>query len=108
MVRFSSDSSKAAASSAAFVSVDKSKNTIILAAGTQKSNTHIVSSIHQVRKALMFVSACPTSQSVRYGVRVLAEVGLVEALCVAVSKQSGDLLLQNRSNHLGQLLAVRD
>lgn len=56
----------------------------------------------------MTVSACPTSQSVRYGVRVFAEVGLVEALCVAVSKQSGDLLLQDRSNHLWQLLAVRD
>lgn len=39
---------------------------------------------------------------------MLAEVGLVEALCVAVSKQSGDLLLQDRSNHLWQLLAVRD
>lgn len=53
-------------------------------------------------------SAGPTGQSVRYGVGVLGEVGLVEALCVAVSKQSGDLLLQDRSDHLWQLLAVRD
>lgn len=56
----------------------------------------------------MPVCACPTSQTVWYGVRVLAEVGLVEALCVAVSTQSGDLLLQDRSHHLWQILAVRD
>lgn len=106
MVLLSSDSSKAAASSAAFVSVDESKYTIILAARTQMSDT--LRRFHQLKEALESMSACPTSQSVRYGVRVLAEVGLVEALCVAVSKQSGDLLLQNRSNHLGQLLAVGD
>lgn len=49
----------------------------------------------------------PTSQSVRYRVRVLGEVGLVEALCIAVSEQPGDLLLQHRPDHLRQLLALR-
>lgn len=52
MVLFSSDSSKAAASSAAFVSVDESRYTIILAARTKESKSReciivLVSSIAQ-------------------------------------------------------------
>lgn len=39
---------------------------------------------------------------------MLGEVGLVEALCVAVSKQPGDLLLQDRPDDLRQLLTLRD
>lgn len=49
----------------------------------------------------------PTSQSVWYGVRVLGEVGLVEASGIAVSKESGDLLLEHRPHHLRQVLALR-
>jgi len=48
-----------------------------------------------------------TSQSVWYRAGVLGEVGLVEALSVAVSEQPGDLLLQHRPDHLRQLLALR-
>lgn len=39
---------------------------------------------------------------------MLGEVGLVEAHGVAVSEQSGDLLLQHRPDCLRQLLALRD
>lgn len=48
-----------------------------------------------------------TSQSVWYGAGVLGEVGLVEALSIAVSEQPGDLLLQHRPDDLRQLLALR-
>lgn len=44
----------------------------------------------------------------RYGVGVLGEVGLVEALSVAVAEQPGDLLLQHRPDHLRKLLALRN
>lgn len=37
---------------------------------------------------------------------MLGEVGLVEALSVAVSEQPGDLLLQHRPDHLWKLLAL--
>ena len=43
-----------------------------------------------------------------YGVGVLGEVGLVEALSIAVPEQSGYLLLQHCPDHLRQLLALRD
>lgn len=59
----------------------------------------------------MCVNVCdvrPTSQSVWYGVGVLGEVGLVEALSIAVSEQPGDLLLQHCPDHLWQLLALRN
>lgn len=47
-----------------------------------------------------------TSQSMWDGAGVLAEVGLVEALSVAISEQPVDLLLQHRPDHLRQLLAL--
>ena len=39
---------------------------------------------------------------------MLGEVGLVEALSIAVSEQPGDLLLQHGPDSLRQLLALRD
>ena len=39
---------------------------------------------------------------------MLSEVGLVEALSIAVAEQPGDLLLQHRPDHLRQLLTFRD
>ena len=38
---------------------------------------------------------------------MLAKVGLVEASGVAISKKSGDLLLEHRPHHLRQLFAFR-